>query len=41
MLTGVWGGHFYVVAAGISFYIHVVGFCFDCLRSVAFKVICR
>jgi hypothetical protein len=40
MLTGVWDGHFYVVAAGISFYIRVVGFCFGCLRSIAFKVIC-
>ena len=41
MLTGVWGGYFYVVAAGISFYIRVVDFCFDYLRYVAFKVICR
>jgi len=28
MLTGVRGGHFYIVSAGISFYIRIVGFCF-------------
>jgi hypothetical protein len=28
MLTGVPGGHFYIVSAGISFYICIVGFCF-------------
>jgi hypothetical protein len=39
--AGVRGGHFYIVSVGISFYIRIVVFCFDCMWFFTFKVIYR